>query len=260
MMVYSTKQGYALVWAILVYDELEYLQNTVARLQQCGKPIYVMCDVKSPPALKEWLNDEEIEYSEYAFDGHYGNMRNELDIRLRDLDKYDWVCQLDADELPTLNLVTEIEEIIKHSRVDKINVCRFNCYTHQIDDIDVEDLFDAVNSGQIYQMERLYNVEPIELVKRMYRLDAGVKWHGRIHEWPQTEDDSIWADLPMAADFCLWHEKTPERQEMQNQKYEQYEEHRDLAASLERQQQWLQEARARFASDTLDDDENISTI
>ncbi len=253
--------GTTLVWAILVYDELNYLQNTVERLRECNKSIYVMCDVNSPDNLKEWLDEEEVEYSEYAFDGDYSAMRNELDTRVRELDKYQWICQLDADELPAFNLVNEVEDIIKTAGVDKINVCRFNCYSDQIDDIDVEELFNAVNSGIIYQMDRLHNVEPIEMCKRMYRLDAGVSWHGRIHEWPQTEDDSPWADLPMAADFCLWHEKTQERQEMQNQKYEKYEEHRELAASLAEQQKWKQEVRARFAADILDDgDERTPTV
>lgn len=249
-----------LVWAILVYDELDYLVTTVERLRQCDKPIYVMCDVKSPEILKEWLDDEDVEHSEYAFDGHYANMRNELDDRVRALDTYDWICQLDADELPALNLINEVEDIIFTSKVNKINVCRFNCYTEQIDDLEVDEIFRAVNTGQIYQMERLWNVEPIEMCKRMYRLDAGVSWHGKIHEWPQTEDESVWADLPMAADFCLWHEKTQERQEMQNQKYEQYVEHRELAASVAEQQKWKQEVRDRFSTSPDADDENKTTV
>ncbi len=253
-------EGITLVWAILVYDELDYLAKTVERLRQCNKPLYVMCDVNSPELLKEWLDDEDIEHSEYAFDGDYSKMRNELDLRVRELDRYQWICQLDADELPTFNLINEVEDIIKVAGVNKINVCRFNCYTDQINDIDVEELFNAVNMGQVYHMDRLHNVEPIEMCQRMYRLDAGVSWQGRIHEWPQTEDNSIWADLPMAADFCLWHEKTQERQEMQNQKYEEYPEHRELAAVLAEQQHWKQEARARFALDTADEDDETQTI
>jgi len=237
-----------LVWGILVYDELEYLQNTVERIRQCNKPIYVMCDVKSPTNLKEWLKQEEIEHSEYLFDGHYANMRNELDNRLRLLNTYDWVCQLDADEIPAVNLVKEVEDIIKVSNVTKINVCRFNCYTDQIGDIDVPKLFNSFNTGKIYKIDTPWVVEPIELCPRLYRLDAGVVWQGTIHELP-IDDKSIWSNLPIEADFCLWHEKTRERQDMQNKKYEQYESHRILAASLEEQKKWKDGMREHFWSD-----------
>ena len=247
-----------LVWAILAYDELDYVAKTVERLRQCDKPIYVMCDVNSPDMLKEWLELEEVEHSEYAFDGDYSKMRNELDNRVRALDKYDWICQLDADELPAFNLINEVEGIIRVAGVNKISVCRFNCYTDQIDDIDVEELFNAINTGQMYQMERIWNVEPVEMCKRMYRLDAGVSWHGKIHEWPQTEDESEWSDLPMSSDFCLWHEKTQERQEMQTKKYEQYEEHNQLAALLTEHQKWKQEVRAQLKATV--DDENKSRV
>jgi hypothetical protein len=233
-----------LVWAILAYDELDYVAKKVERLRQCDKPIYVMCDVNSPKMLKEWLKLEGVEHSEYAFDGDYSKMRNELDNRVRELDRYDWICQLDADELPAFNLINEVEGIISVADVNKISVCRFNCYTDQIDDIDVEELFNAVNTCQI--IEGIWKVDPVEMCKRMYRLDAGVSWHGRIHERPQTEDGSEWSDLPMASDFCLWHEKTQERQEMQTKKYEQYEEHNELAALLAEQQKWKQEIRSRL--------------
>lgn len=234
-----------LVWAVIVYDELEYLQQTVKRVKECDKALYVMCDVNSPDSVKQFLRDENVEHSEYAFDGDYSAMRNELDQRVRDLDRYEWICQIDADELPARNLLLETEDIIAGAGVTKVNVCRFNCYTHQIDGIDVEALFQSVKTGEIYQMERLWNVEPIEMCKRLYRLDAGIRWHGRIHEWPESDDDD-WANLPMEADFCLWHEKTEARQQMQNDKYETYEEHRELAAKLAEQMAWKQAMRERF--------------
>ena len=237
-----------LVWAILAYDELDYVAKTVERLRQCDKPIYVMCDVNSPEMLKEWLKLEEVEHSEYAFDGDYSKMRNELDNRVRALDRYDWNCQLDADELPAFNLVLEVEGIIRVANVNKINVCRFNCYTDQIDKIDVPKLFNSFNTGKIYKIDTPWVVEPIEICPRIYRLDAGVRWQGKIHESP-IDDKSIWSSLPIEYDFCLWHEKTPERQDMQNKKYEKYESHRILAASLEEQNKWKDRMRARFWSD-----------
>ena len=114
-----------LVWAVIVYDELDYLQATVERLQRHDKPIYVMCDVKSPEAVKNYLMDASVEHSEYAFDGDYSKMRNELDNRVRLLDRYQWICQLDADELPADNLVLEVEGILAGAGVTKVNVCRF---------------------------------------------------------------------------------------------------------------------------------------
>lgn len=231
-----------LVWAIIVYDEIEYLQTTVKRLQELERPIYVMCDVNSPEAVKSFLQEANIEHSEYAFDGDYSKMRNELDDRVRLLNQYQWICQLDADELPAENLVLEVEDILAGAGVTKVNVCRFNCYSEQLDELDVMAIFESVKTGEIYQMERLWNVEPIEMCKRLYRLDAGIKWHGRIHEWPEGDDDE-WADLPIEADFCLWHEKTQERQEMQNAKYEEYEEHRELAAQIAEQMAWKQSIR-----------------
>ena len=231
-----------LVWAIIVYDEVEYLKTTVKRLQDLDRNIYVMCDVKSPDSVKDYLVEATVEHSENAFDGNYSTMRNELDTRVRLLDRYQWICQLDADELPAENLLLEVEDILAGAGVTKVNVCRFNCYSEQLDDLDVKAIFDSVKTGEIYQMERLWNVEPIEMCKRLYRLDAGIKWHGRIHEWPEADDDE-WADLPIEADFCLWHEKTQERQEMQNAKYEEYEEHRELAAQIAEQMAWKQSIR-----------------
>ena len=85
-------------------------------------------------------------------------MRNELDNRVRALNKYDWICQLDADELPAFNLINEVEGIIRVANVNKISVCRFNCYTDQIDDINVEELFNAINTGKNMECRTCRNV------------------------------------------------------------------------------------------------------
>ena len=82
-----------LVWAIIVYDEVEYLQSTVERLQRHDKPIYVMCDVKSPEAVKNYLVDASVEHSEYAFDGDYSKMRNELDKRESGVGSRRYTCR-----------------------------------------------------------------------------------------------------------------------------------------------------------------------
>ena len=211
------------LWGVLVYDELDYLQPLLNRLLYHKQDDYFMYDVNSPEALKEWVMGQNVQHGAYAFDGDYSKMRNELDDRARELDA-EWIFQLDVDELPTHNLIMEVESIVRDSGYSLVNVCRQNIYT----DISEEEKkrINYTSMGYMWPDRK----------PRIYKLDAGIKWEGRIHEEPSWEGPR--ANLPADLTFCIVHEKTMARQEGQNQKYEKYEEHRDLAKQITAHHQW----------------------
>lgn len=211
------------LWGILVYDEIDYLQPLVERLLYHNKNVYVMYDVKSPAALKAWVTAQDVLYGAYAFDGDYSKMRNELDVRAVESGA-DWIFQLDVDELPTHDLIMEVEAIVKDSGYTMVNVCRQNLYS----DISEEEKkrINYTSMGYMWPDPK----------PRIYKLDAGIKWEGRIHEEPSW--DGPRASLPVDLTFCIVHEKTMARQEGQNQKYEEYQEHRDLAKQITAHHQW----------------------
>ena len=120
----------------------------------------------------------------------------------------EYIFQIDADEIPTLDLLDMLPSILESNpEVDVYLVPRINT----VSGITEEHI---LKWGWRYENER---VNFPDYQWRIYRNDKSIKWKNKVHE--VLEGYKQYASLPAQDDFCLIHPKTIEKQEKQNQFY-----------------------------------------
>ena len=120
----------------------------------------------------------------------------------------EYIFQIDADEIPTLDLLDMLPSILESNpEVDVYLVPRINT----VSGITEEHI---LKWGWKYENER---VNFPDYQWRIYRNDKSIKWKNKVHE--VLEGYKQYASLPAQDDFCLIHPKTIEKQEKQNQFY-----------------------------------------
>ena len=120
----------------------------------------------------------------------------------------EYIFQIDADEIPTLDLLDMLPSILESNpEVDVYLVPRINT----VSGITEEHI---LKWGWKYENER---VNFPDYQWRIYRNNNTIKWINKVHE--RLEGYKTFSTLPAQDEFCLLHPKTIERQEKQNQFY-----------------------------------------
>ena len=122
----------------------------------------------------------------------------------------DYIFQIDADEIPSMDLISSLPQILDdNSNIDVFLTPRVNI---------VEDL------TQEYIKEKKWSVNEEGWVNwpdyqwRIYKNIPSIKWKNKVHE--VLEGFKQYANLPMEEDYSLYHPKTIEKQEKQNEYYD----------------------------------------
>ena len=148
--------------------------------------------------------DKGIKHWFYPLNKDFASYKNEL--RKYCLGKF--IFQIDADELPSVELLNMLPSILESNpEVDVYLVPRINT----VSGITEEHI---LKWGWRYENER---VNFPDYQWRIYRNDKSIKWKNKVHE--VLEGYKQFAPLPAQDEFCLLHPKTIERQEKQNQFY-----------------------------------------
>jgi hypothetical protein len=131
---------------------------------------------------------------------------------LIEISKGDYLFQIDADEIPNQFLIENIKPILKvNTDIDCFYIPRVN----------------KVN-GLTHKHIQLWrwNVDEEQRVNfpdpqmRLFKLGKGIKWKNKVHE--VLDGYKTISTLPYdTEDFCLYHIKSIEKQEKQNNFYEQ---------------------------------------
>ena len=198
-------------YAIPVCNEwvqLEYLLSYLFKHKREQDEIVVQCDKgNTTPSVYQVLEEykDRIQVIEFPLNGDFASFKNNL----KDNCSGDYIFQIDADEYPEEYLMSTIEWLIKNNPgtdifwVPRINTVKGLTQEH-IDKwgwrVDHEG---RVNFPD-YQCRILKNVKRI-------------KWKNKVHEvltGHKTE-----SQLPANKEFCIYHPKTIERQESQNEFY-----------------------------------------
>jgi GT2 family glycosyltransferase len=140
------------------------------------------------------------------FDNHFADWKN----KLTEYCDGDYIFQIDADEMPNKELITHLP-LILHTNpdVDVMLVPRVNTV-------------DGLTQDHITRWR--WSVNEKEWVNwpdyqwRIYKNSDNIKWVNKVHE--RLEGFDQYATLPMEEDFALYHPKTIERQEKQNNYYD----------------------------------------
>jgi glycosyltransferase involved in cell wall biosynthesis len=122
----------------------------------------------------------------------------------------DYIFQIDADEIPHKKLIEILPDLLdSNNEIDMVWVPRVNTV-------------DGLTSEHIKKWK--WNVNDRGWVNwpdwqgRIYRNQPSIQWKNRVHE--RLTGIETYSTLPVDEEFALYHPKTIERQEKQNEYYE----------------------------------------
>jgi hypothetical protein len=207
-------------YAITVCNELEEVKRLVNFLLSNKREqdeVVILVDISKEDngKLRGWLNEtkqslvlkgDPIKIHEDKFKGHFADWKNLLTYFCEG----DYIFQIDADEVPCTPLIESLPIILESNpELDVMLVPRVNT---------VEGL------TQEHIQKWRWNVNSEGWVNwpdyqwRIYRNTSDIKWKNKVHE--VLEGFKTYTTLPMEEDYSLYHPKTIERQERQNNYYD----------------------------------------
>jgi len=198
-------------YAITVCNELDEIKRLVPFLHKhkhSEDEICVLLDKpKAPQELLDWLyrysSANWIKLKESAFGGHFAEWKNEL----TKMCSGDYIFQVDADELPNELLIENLHTILENN-VDVILVPRVNI---------VQGITPQHIQAWGWKQNEKGWIQWPDFQWRVYKNDPNIKWINIKHEI--LEGYKSYANLPELEEYALYHFKTIERQEKQNNLY-----------------------------------------
>lgn len=121
-----------------------------------------------------------------------------------------WIFNIDADEMPSRFLVENLHEILEVNQdLDVLIIPRWNV---------VEGITDEHIKKWRWKYDELGRINFPDYQMRVYRNKHEIKWKNKVHEILEGFDK--YAMLPADKDYCLFHNKSIQRQEKQNNFYD----------------------------------------
>jgi len=201
-------------YAITVCNELEEIKRLINFLHQHKRSEDEICVLLDKPKaspellyqLSVYSSEGFIFLKESEFKGHFADWKNQL----MDICSGDYIFQIDADELPNEYLIKSLPEILEtNSSVEAYVVPRVNI---------VEGLTPEHIAKWRWHVNEKGWVNWPDYQWRIYKNTPDIKWKNKVHE--VIEGYKTMAQLPAYEDLALYHPKTIQRQEKQNQLYD----------------------------------------
>ena len=205
-------------YAITVCNEVEEIKRLISFLlinKRNQDEIVVQQDELTNPsmltlAVQNYLNDlifeNKIKFVSCALNNDFASYKNNLTENCSG----DYIFQIDADEMPSEELVANIPYILEVNRdVDVFLVPRINT---------VEGLTHEHARQWRWNVNEKGWVNFPDYQWRIYRNSPNIKWKNKVHEVITGHKTSTL--LPAEEIYCLYHPKTIERQEKQNAYYD----------------------------------------
>lgn len=193
-------------------DEAIRLINFLHKLKRPEDKIYVLLDKpKTTPYLLDYLyrfsSKDLITLRESNFRNDFAEWKNELSSMCKE----DYIFNIDADEYPSETLIEYLPEILEaNPDVKAYALPRVNT---------VEGITNEHIIKWNWRVNELGWINYPDYQIRIYKNDNDIYWEGKVHERL-----NVWMDawpLPMEnEDWVLYHPKSIERQEKQNNYYD----------------------------------------
>jgi hypothetical protein len=162
-------------------------------------------DIEVENFLRLHSINREFAWHKGKFDHHFANWKN----KLTSLCNGDYIFQIDADEIPDELLINQLPEILEYNKdVEIYLVPRINTV-------------DGITQEHIQKWN--WNVNEKGWVNwpdyqwRIYKNTPSIMWKNKVHE--VLDGFKQFSILPETSDYALYHPKTIERQEKQNNYY-----------------------------------------
>jgi len=201
-------------YAITVCNELEEVSRLLNFLHQYKRSEDEICVLLDKPKASQelldelhyWSSKDIITLKESTFQGHFADWKNELTAMCSG----DYIFQIDADEYLHPHFIENIPFVLEHnSAVELYAVPRVNT---------VEGLTQEHIQRWRWNVNEKGWINWPDFQTRIYRNNGEVKWKNKVHE--VLDGHKEFAYLPMEEEWALYHPKTIERQEKQNNYYE----------------------------------------
>ena len=198
-------------YAITVCNELDEIKRLVPFLHKRKRPedeICVLLDKPkaSPPLLDIlywWSSNDWITLKESTFQGHFDDWKNEL----TKMCSGDYIFQIDADELPNELLIENLHSVLENN-VDVILVPRVNL---------VQGITPQHIQAWGWKQNEKGWIQWPDFQWRIYKNNSEIEWKNKVHEI--LDGYKSYANLPEVEEYAIYHFKTIERQEKQNNYY-----------------------------------------
>jgi hypothetical protein len=201
-------------YAITVCNELEEVEKLIQFLHSNKRSEDEICVLLDKPKSSDYLLNQLYRYSsanwiylkESSFQNHFADWKNELTRMCSG----DYIFQIDADELPSKHLIDILPAILENNdNVDVMLVPRVNT---------VEGLTQEHIAKWGWNVNSEGWVNWPDYQWRIYKNVPSIKWKNKVHE--KLDGYKIMSNLPSDSDFALYHPKTIDRQEKQNNYYD----------------------------------------
>ena len=194
------------------FIEIQRLLNFLLKHKRHQDEIVVLMDTTKADSelistlrLFESHNMDHMVVWPAEFQGHFADWKN----KLTSLCTGDFIFQIDADEIPCTSIIESLPAILEgNPKVDVYLVPRVNT---------VEGLADAHIQKWGWNVNSEGWVNWPDYQWRIFRNVDTIKWKNKVHE--VLEGFKQFAHLPMEEDYSLYHPKTIEKQEKQNNYY-----------------------------------------
>ncbi len=203
-----------ITYAITVCNEFIEIQRLVRFLLQHKRiqdNIVILYDeANGDPEIESFLRSHSIN-GEFAwhkakFDRHFANWKN----KLTSFCTGDYIFQIDADEIPHEKLIEVLPEILEENiECDVIMVPRVNTVEGLTPEHIAKWGWNITDTGWVNWPDEQW---------RIYKNKPEIYWVNKVHE--RLEGFKVWTHLPIIEEFALYHPKTIEKQEKQNNYYE----------------------------------------
>jgi hypothetical protein len=163
---------------------------------------------KGSTEVGQYITDlpKEIIVQQSNFEGHFADWKNLLTSYCTG----DYIVQIDADEIPSHYLVRELHNILMQEQTpDVMLLPRVNT---------VDGITDKHIKSWGWNINEKGWVNWPDYQWRIYRNDPNIKWKNKVHE--VLDGFKTYAAFPAEEAYCLYHPKTIDRQERQNNYYD----------------------------------------
>ena len=203
-------------YAITVCNELQEIQRLLdflIKYKQENDEIVVLLDTtKADDEIVSILRHYERYYDNHItlwqdkFQGHFADWKNQLTLYCFG----DYIFQIDADEIPNENLIAVLPEVLEeNNEVEVFLVPRVNT---------VEGLTPEHIAKWGWRVNDAGWVNWPDYQWRIWRNKPEIQWVNKVHE--RLDGFKQYTAMPDVEYFALYHPKTIERQEKQNNYYD----------------------------------------
>ena len=206
----------SITFSLTTCNEFIEVQRLVHFLLQHKRPqdnIVILYDeANGDPEVENFLRTHSIngEFSWHKgqFNRDFASWKN----KLIDLCDKDFICNLDADEMPHLNLIQSLPAVLElNPSIDAYWVPRINTLSGDENEID-----QYVNQMG-WSMNEHGHINFPDPQLRIFKRDPNIRWEGTVHE--TIKGYNTISRLPFEEEWCLYHPKTLKRQIFQNNLY-----------------------------------------